>query len=378
MRLSIRVSSVTSSAASRRRSCPAMSRGRTVASSALAWAADRYFFAPPGMQLQQQPVQAVDRLRAGHAQLVTAVGQQPQRHRRVIGGDHPQARAVQPGQRHRMRIDRVGFAALASGEHPGPGGQLRGHIGHRLAVGDQALREVAADPIAALHRPGAVRELPPRGQHRPVTVPVSAEPALPNSTFPRPSMISIVAERLCGSIPMNHVPHAASPTPAMTPVTARRATLLRAGQTPLEPLPLPRQHPARARRIRATPPAWAAEFRATRRAPSRAAVLRDLIMDWLPAGRRVRWWNQRAGLGGGAASQPVQVVAEGLPGAGEQEPFDLGDGERDHAGVGGGRLVRAGPGAVPGCRCGRVTRAAVTAQMARAAMTSTVWRAIAV
>jgi hypothetical protein len=42
-------SSVISSAASRRRVLPAMSRGRVVASSARACAADRNCFAPPGI-----------------------------------------------------------------------------------------------------------------------------------------------------------------------------------------------------------------------------------------------------------------------------------------------------------------------------------------
>jgi hypothetical protein len=39
--------------------------------------------------------------------------------------------------------------------------------------------------------------------------------------------------------------------------------------------------------------------------------------------------------GGGAATRPVQVVADGLPGAGEQveDPLDPGDGERDQARV---------------------------------------------
>jgi hypothetical protein len=76
-----------------------------------------------------------------------------------------------------MRTGRVGLAPLAGGEDPGPGGQFRGHIDDRFTIGDQALRDVAADAVAALHRPDAVPELPARGQHRPVAVPVSAEPA---------------------------------------------------------------------------------------------------------------------------------------------------------------------------------------------------------
>jgi len=54
---------------------------------------------------------------------------------------------------------------------------------------------------------------------------------------------------------------------AMNAGAKGRAPLLRAEQTPLEPLPLPRQHPARAGQMRATRPAWAAAMRATDRAP---------------------------------------------------------------------------------------------------------------
>ena len=119
---------------------------------------------------------------------------------------------MQPGQRHRVRIHRVGFPSLASGEQAGPGGQLRWHTGDRLAVGDQALREVAADPIAALHRPDTVLELPPRGQHRPVTVPVSAEPA------PRQHLLPFIDDLDGGRAlmrihPDDHVPHELSPSP---------------------------------------------------------------------------------------------------------------------------------------------------------------------
>ena len=80
-----------------------------------------------------------------------------------------------------------------------------------------------------------------------------------------------------------------------------------------------------------------------------------------------------------AASRRASALAgrAGLGGEGGEQARDLGDGQRDHAGIGGRRLI--GP---DGRRClgiGAVlSRAAVTAQMARAAMTSTVCRAIAV
>src|SRR6476646_883623 len=48
---------------------------------------------------------------------------------------------------------------------------------------------------------------------------------------------------------------------------AGRATLLRVAQTLLEPLLALRRRPTRAGQMRATRPAWAAEMRATSRAP---------------------------------------------------------------------------------------------------------------
>ena len=53
----------------------------------------------------------------------------------------------------------VGLAAMAPGVHPHPGGQLRGHVQHLLAIGHQPLRQGPARPAAALNRPAAL--LPP-------------------------------------------------------------------------------------------------------------------------------------------------------------------------------------------------------------------------
>jgi hypothetical protein len=58
-----------------------------------------------------------------------------------------------------------------------------------------------------------------------------------------------------------------------------------------------------------------------------------------------------------------------------EQASGFGDGERDHAGVGGGWSGYAGAGGW--VSVWRRSRAAVTAQMARAAMTSTVCRAVA-
>ena len=62
-------------------------------------------------------------------------------------------------------------------DHPCPRRQLRRHVDHRFAVGDEPLRQMPADAVAALDRPDAIRPPPARGQQRPIAVPVSAEPS---------------------------------------------------------------------------------------------------------------------------------------------------------------------------------------------------------
>jgi len=51
----------------------------------------------------------------------------------------------------------VGLASLTGGEHPRPRGQLRRHVDDVLPVGQQPEGDVAADAVAALDRPDAVR-----------------------------------------------------------------------------------------------------------------------------------------------------------------------------------------------------------------------------
>jgi hypothetical protein len=78
---------------------------------------------------------------------------------------------------------------------------------------------------------------------------------------------SIVAERLCGSIPITTPPGMRSDLDTINFSNARsttgyragRATLLRVRQTLLEPLLALTRRPARAGQMRATRPAWAAE-----------------------------------------------------------------------------------------------------------------------
>jgi hypothetical protein len=68
-----------------------------------------------------------------------------------------------------VRIDRVGLAPVAGGEHPHLSRQLRRHIQDDLAVVHQAVRQMPADAVAALHRPDPGRELSRRRQHLGIT-----------------------------------------------------------------------------------------------------------------------------------------------------------------------------------------------------------------
>jgi hypothetical protein len=76
------------------------------------------FLRAAGHQLEQQVLQAGEYLGAGPAELVTAIHQQPQRHRGVIHLNLPQARGAQGDHGDAEGVDRIGLSALASGEHP--------------------------------------------------------------------------------------------------------------------------------------------------------------------------------------------------------------------------------------------------------------------
>ncbi|BCJ51872.1 hypothetical protein Asp14428_33470 [Actinoplanes sp. NBRC 14428] len=122
-----------------------------------------------------------------------------------------------------MGVDWVGLAALAGGEHPGAGGQLRGHVEDGFSVGDQALGDVPADAIAAFDRPDAVGVFTAGGEHCLVSVAVGAEAALADGLLAR-FMISMVADRLCGSTPMTT--RATAVPPGSDDNVGGRATLL--------------------------------------------------------------------------------------------------------------------------------------------------------
>jgi hypothetical protein len=157
LRWQLRSRSLISSGATRRRALPAASRGRTRASSALAWAADRLLWAPPGMSPGQQLVQLGDHPGVVFAQRPAAVGQDPQHRQLLVIGDLAQPGHPGSGQGDRMRVGGVGLAALPGSKDPGAGGQPGRHIHDPLAPGQQPAGDVPADALAAQDRIWAMR-----------------------------------------------------------------------------------------------------------------------------------------------------------------------------------------------------------------------------
>ena len=71
----------------------------------------------------------------------------------------------------------VGLAVVAGVEEPDPGGELRWHVDHLLAVLEQTLREGTAGAVASLNRPDPLRPSLGVAAHRGVAGTVGGEPA---------------------------------------------------------------------------------------------------------------------------------------------------------------------------------------------------------
>lgn len=142
----------------------------------MACAADRSFFAPPGISSSSKGVQLADLAGVLLTDGASPVDQQPQ-HLELFVADHwPQPTHPGPDQGHGVGVGGVGLAALAGGEDPGPCRELRRHVDDLLAVGQQSHRDVPANAVAALDRPDPVRPADHRGQHRAVARGVGGEP----------------------------------------------------------------------------------------------------------------------------------------------------------------------------------------------------------
>jgi hypothetical protein len=119
---------------------------------------------PAGGELGQQPVQPTHRLGPLRCELVAPITQQPQAHMLIVAGHRQDTGAIQGGQADGHGVVLVGLAAVATGVHPDPGGQLDRHIQHHLPVTDQPLSQRPACAVAALHRPAPLG--PPGSERR--------------------------------------------------------------------------------------------------------------------------------------------------------------------------------------------------------------------
>jgi len=94
------------------------------------------------------------------------VGQDPQHRELLVVDDRTQAGHQGPDKSDRVRVGGVGLAALPGGEHPHPRRQLRWHVHHLLAVGQQSRGDVPSDAAAALNGPDPLMPVPRPTQHR--------------------------------------------------------------------------------------------------------------------------------------------------------------------------------------------------------------------
>jgi hypothetical protein len=118
---------------------PATSRGRIPARTAAALPALSSRRRPPGVSSASSRCSRHRRLSPRRDKLLAPVAQQPQGHQRIVGGHRQDTGGFQGRQADGDRVIAVGLAAVAAGVHPDPCRQLRGHVHHRLAVGDQVL-----------------------------------------------------------------------------------------------------------------------------------------------------------------------------------------------------------------------------------------------
>ena len=136
------------------------------------------FFAWPGGEFGEQPLQPVDGLDPSPGEFLATIGEHPQRLELDVVGQHAEALGADRDRCGRVCVVGVGLALVAGVEQPCPRRELGRHVDHVLAVGQQALRHQPPGTVAALNRPdqlGPCRDDPP---HRCVSGLVGAEPTL--------------------------------------------------------------------------------------------------------------------------------------------------------------------------------------------------------
>jgi hypothetical protein len=100
-----------------------------------------------------------------------------------------------------VSVGGIGLAALSGGEHPGTRRQLGWNVNDLLALREQPVRDVPADPLAALDRPHPVRPAARATHHRREAIAIGTEPPGTHNGFVAGHHLD-GRERLCGSIPI--------------------------------------------------------------------------------------------------------------------------------------------------------------------------------
>ena len=106
---------------------------------------------------QQDSVQLADLAGVLLPDRAAPVHQQLQHLELLIGDHRTQPRHAGSDQSDRVGIGRIGLAALPGREHPRPSRQLGRHVHDVLAVGEEPVRDVPTDALAALDRPHPLR-----------------------------------------------------------------------------------------------------------------------------------------------------------------------------------------------------------------------------
>jgi hypothetical protein len=153
-------------------------------------------------------LQPVDGLHPGPCEFFAAVDQHPQRLQLDAIGQHPQVLGADRDHRDRVRVVCVGLAVVPAIEQPGAGGELGGHVDHRLTVGQQPLRQRPAGAVTALDRPNPLRPGRDVFAHHGVAGLVGVEPASRQDSL---AMVDDLDGRrqLMGIDPDEHLRHAA-------------------------------------------------------------------------------------------------------------------------------------------------------------------------
>ena len=196
-------------------------------------------FALARQQFAEQALQPVDRLDPLAGELVAAVGEHPQRLELTVLDHHPQAFGADRDDGDGVGVQGVGLAVVAGVEEPHPRRELRRHIDHLLAGGDESLGQWTAGAVGSLDRPEAVGPLLHITAHRGVTGVGGVEPTAAEELFVGVDDLDR-HRHLVGIDPDDHAlrlaAHLLTSSSPGTSWTTRWALLLRAGQTPLEPL----------------------------------------------------------------------------------------------------------------------------------------------